>query len=142
MLSGQFSTTLKEIKECFLPEEGHLVQEAINELKRENLVYSHLMRKDSGEFAGNKHFIMWENFKEEMLDQEANMARLECLKDRAPQFRPGDAVISITDGVDYLKRGRFTHYNADRTMAYVKHPFLKYPFDGCWHDVETLRLIK
>ena len=142
MCSGHFSTRLKDIQECFLTEEGPLVQEAINELKREELVYTVLSRNDEGKFAGNQCYINWNNFKEEMLDQEAVEKRLKILEDRPPIFEHGDAVIDVSDTADYLKRGRFLHYSADRERAYIKHPFLKYPFDGCWHDTKNLRLIK
>lgn len=69
MSSGHFSTTRTEILTLFPCNEHKAVHEAIEELKKDNIIYSCSVRNDLGMFKGIQHYINWSNFSDDMIDQ-------------------------------------------------------------------------
>lgn len=69
MSSGNFSTTRTEILTCFPCNEHKVVHETIKELVKENIVHAIPMRNSLGHFKGIQHYINWEKFTDDMIDQ-------------------------------------------------------------------------
>lgn len=69
MLSGHFSTTRTEILTCFPCEKHKEVHTAIEDLKKAGILYSEMVRTELGCFYGICHFIDWEKFNDDMINQ-------------------------------------------------------------------------
>ncbi|MCS4164423.1 hypothetical protein [Sphingobacterium sp. BIGb0116] len=69
MSSGNFSTTRTEILTCFPCNEHKVVHEAIEDLKKDDIVLAIPMRNCLGHFQGVQHYINWDKFTDDMIDQ-------------------------------------------------------------------------
>lgn len=70
MCSGHFRTNRVDILECFEPSKRKVVLDALTSLKLKGIVY---INDNPGDW---NHYINWDVFKDEMIDQELREAGL------------------------------------------------------------------